>query len=103
MADGNEDEARSNEQTGSVTRPVAVFTGSGGLKVAVWKNKSEEGNRDYFSIKIERNYKGEDEKFHTTQYLRDSDLLRAQKLLEQADSWIEQERQNKRSSGTRER
>lgn len=80
-------------------RPAAKFTGSGGLSVAVWKQKSEQGFENY-SVRIERSYKGKDDQFHTTPYLRDSDLLRAEKLLQQADEWIEQDKGRQRSQAS---
>lgn len=80
----------------AATRPIASFQGSGGLQVAVWKNKSESGIENY-SVRIERSYKVDD-KFRSSGYLRDSDLLRAEKLLSQADNWIEQDKQKHRGS-----
>ena len=58
--------------------------------MAVWKHKTDKGF-DNYSIRMERSYKVDD-KYESTQYLRDSDLLRAQKLLEHADEWIEQDK-----------
>ena len=77
-------------------RPAARFTGSGGLSAAVWKHKSESGY-DNYSIRLDRSYKGEDGNYQSTPYLRDNDLLRAQKLLEQADEWIEQDKGRQRT------
>lgn len=77
------------------SRPAAKWSGSGGLSVAVWKHKTEQGY-DRYSIRIERTYK-DDAGFKTTDYLRDSDLLRVQKLLDLADNWIEQEKAAYRS------
>lgn len=71
-------------------RPAQKFSGSGGLTVAVWKHKQDEGP-DNYSVKLERNYKTDDG-FKSTNYLRPSDLLRAGKLLDQADQWIEQDK-----------
>jgi hypothetical protein len=85
----NEQETAGNEQQSS--RPVAKFSGTGGLHVAVWKNKTDNG-ADVYSVKMERNYKDADGNYHSTPYLRDSDLLRAEKLLELADAWIEQDK-----------
>ena len=65
-------------------RPVAEFRGSGGIKVAVWKHKHEEGP-DSYSIRMDRSYREDGGDFKSTQYLRDQDLLRSQKLLAQAD------------------
>lgn len=71
-------------------RPAASFNGSGGLQVAVWKHKSDEG-RSHYSVRIDRSYK-DGEEFKSTQYLRDSDLLRVQQLLAKADDWIENDK-----------
>ncbi|MCA9047179.1 MAG: hypothetical protein KDA89_00525 [Planctomycetaceae bacterium] len=80
-----------NNEGESKQRPAAEFTGSGGIKLAVWKHKNDNGP-DRYSAVIERTYRTEDGEFHTVPYLRDSDLLRAQQLLEQADAWIEQDK-----------
>ena len=79
---------------------MARFSGTGGITVAVWKHKNEEGP-DRYSVKIDRSYRkdGEDE-YVSTQYLRDGDLLRTQKLLEQADQWIEQDKGRQRGAIT---
>lgn len=87
-----EENAVNNESA----RPAAKFTGSGGLSVAIWKNKSENGY-DNYSVRLERNYKLEDGTYKSTQYLRDADLLRAERLLTQADDWIEQDKGRQRS------
>lgn len=82
------------------SRPAARFSGTGGLNVAVWKHKSEQG-MDRYSIRIDRSYK-DDAGYKTTSYLRDGDLLRVQKLLSQADDWIEQEKIKHRSAPSQE-
>lgn len=79
-------------------RPAAKFSGSGGLHVAVWKHKSEQGY-DRYSVRIERTYK-DDEGYKSTDYLRDGDLLRVQKLISQADDWIEQDKAKFRSGAS---
>ena len=85
-----------NEQSNSTpTRPVANFTGSGGIQVAVWKHKSA-NDHDVYSIRIERSYKDDDGNYKSTAYLRDNDLLRVGKLLELADDWIEQDKSRQR-------
>ncbi len=94
------DEAR-EANTNSSTRPSAVFSGSGGLQVAIWKHKSENSRFDNYSVKLERNFKdkeGGDDAFKSTPYMRDSDLLRAGLLLQEADQWIEQDKGRRRSS-----
>ncbi|MEZ6128925.1 MAG: hypothetical protein R3C59_09600 [Planctomycetaceae bacterium] len=97
----SEEEEQQHEQSGG-QRPIASFRGSGGLNVAVWKHKNEDGP-DRYSVNIERSYRRQDETFESTQYLRDVDLLRVQKLLDQADEWIEQDKARQRSSGSMER
>ena len=89
----NTTEAAGNETSSG--RPAARFTGSGGLSVGVWKHKSESGI-DNYSIRMDRSYKDSNGDFQSTPYLRDNDLLRAQKLLEQADEWIEQDKGRQR-------
>ena len=65
------------------------------MSVGIWTNKAENGLTNY-SVRLEKSYKGEDGNYHATPYLRDNDLLRAQKLLEQADEWIEQDKGRQR-------
>ena len=85
-------ESTAEEATQSASgRPAAKFSGTGGINVAVWKHKNESGY-DNYSVRIERSYKDKNGDYQSTEYLRDSDLLRTQKLLEQADNWIEQDK-----------
>lgn len=92
MTDNNE----TNVTEPSSARPAASFTGTGGLHVAIWKNRTE-NDQEVYSVKIDRRYKDDkDGEFKSTQYLRAGDLLRAQKLLEQADYWIEADKQRSR-------
>jgi hypothetical protein len=76
-------------------RPIAKFSGSGGLSVAVWKHKVESG-ADHYSIRMDRTYKNDGGEYESTPYLREGDVLRAQKLLGQVDDWIEQDRAKNR-------
>ncbi|MEZ6104423.1 MAG: hypothetical protein R3E01_36260 [Pirellulaceae bacterium] len=76
-------------------RPAARFTGTGNLSVAVWTHKNDNGTTNY-SVRLDRSYKDADGNYQSTPYLRDGDLLRAQKLLERADNWIEQQKQQQR-------
>ena len=78
-------------------RPAIEFKGTGGVKVAVWKHKNENGPDGYTAV-ISRTFRDSDGAFQTVPYLRDSDLLRSQKLLEQADAWIEQEKNRQRGT-----
>jgi hypothetical protein len=92
--DAAREESPANEPSSG--RPAARFTGSGGLSAAVWKHKSESGY-DNYSVRLDRSYKDADGNYQSTPYLRDNDLLRAQKLLEQADEWIEQDKGRQRT------
>jgi hypothetical protein len=88
-------EAGSEASTGA--RPVTKFSSSGGLSAAVWKHKSESGV-DHYSIRLDRTYKNDAGEYESTAYLREGDLLRAQRLLGQVDDWIEQDRAKHRGS-----
>lgn len=83
-------------------RPNASFAGSGGLNVAIWKQRNDAGI-DHYSVKLERRYKDGNGNFQSTQSLREDDVLRAAKLLGAADDWIEQDRQKQRLSAVQER
>lgn len=98
MEDQNNAEATQEEP--SNVRPVAKFTGSGGLSVAVWKQKTEQGF-DSYSVRMDRSYKdGDSDNYKSTAYLRDQDLLRAGNLLQQADDWIEQDKGRQRTQAS---
>lgn len=100
MADNDDDiqqTANGIETTKPSARPALTLHGSGGIQIAVWKNKSENGIENY-SIRMERTYKDADGEFQTTPYLRETDLLRTQKLLSAADDWIEQDRAKYRAA-----
>jgi hypothetical protein len=84
----------------ATTRPIVKFDGSGGLHVAVWKHPTENGPAHY-SIRIDRSFRKDGGDIESTSYLRDGDLVRAQKLLSQVDDWIEQDKAKFRSSGIR--
>jgi hypothetical protein len=89
-------------ETGSSNRPHYSDNASGGLQVAVWKNRNEAGI-DHYTVKLERRYKDANGNFQSTDSLRESDLLRAGKLLNMADDWIEQDRQKQKQRAARER
>lgn len=89
-------EPTEQETNSAGQRPAVVFMGSGGLKVAVWKNKSESG--EFYSAKLERRYKDKGDQWHSTESLRAEDLLRARELLAQADQWIEKDRHMQRGA-----
>ena len=91
----NETESTQSDETPTTgQRPIQTFTGSGGLRVAIWKKKGEHG--DFYSAKIERRYMGSDQQWQSTESLRADDLLRASKMLQDADQWIEQDKQKQR-------
>jgi hypothetical protein len=86
----------------SPNRPHYSDNASGGLQVAVWRNRNEAGI-DHYTVKLERRYKDANGNFQSTDSLRESDLLRAGKLLNIADDWIEQDRQKQKQRTGRER
>jgi hypothetical protein len=88
-------------ETDATSRPIQKFDGSGGLHVAIWKHPSENGPAHY-STRLDRSFRKDGGDIESTPYLRDGDLLRAQKLLEQADAWIEQDKAKYRSRGAQE-
>jgi hypothetical protein len=92
-------ESASTEST-TGARPIAKFNGSGGLSVAVWKHKVE-GGGEHYSIRMDRTFKNDAGEYESTPYLREGDLLRAQKLMGQADDWIEQDRAKHRGGQDR--
>ena len=92
--------AENSESKGA--RPNISFSGSGGLSVAIWKQGNDAGI-DHYSVKLERRYKDAKGDFQSTDSLREGDVLRAVKLLGQADDWIEQDRTKQRSSAVQER
>jgi hypothetical protein len=91
-------EPANEESTG--TRPIVKFNGSGGLAVAVWKHKVE-GGGEHYSIRMDRTFKNDAGEYESTPYLREGDLLRAQKLMGQVDDWIEQDRARNRGGQDR--
>lgn len=94
MTEQNEPTTEEQSSSPAGQRPISVITGSGGLRVAIWKNKSEHG--EFYSAKLERRYLGTGEQWQSTDSLRAEDLLRAQKLLSEADDWIERDKQKQR-------
>ncbi len=80
-------------------RPVTRFSGSGGISVAIWKTKSEQG-RDNYSVRVDRTYRVGEGEYKSTPYLREGDLLRTQQLLNQADQWIEQDKAKGRANAS---
>lgn len=100
MSDQDDDSSHEAEPpaTQGSTRPTAKFSGPGGINAAVWKHKSESGPSHY-SVRIDRTYKNNEGQLVSTAYLREGDLLRAQKILDQVDDWIELDRAKGRSGG----
>jgi hypothetical protein len=91
-------EAAGTDSAGA--RPIVKFSGSGGLNVAVWKHRTE-GGADHYSVRMDRTFKNDAGEYESTPYLREGDLLRAQKLLGQVDDWIEQDRAKHRGGQER--
>ena len=94
--------AKQTEAASESTRPQAKFNGSGGISVAVWKQKTDSGP-EHYSVRIDRTFKNSADAYESTPYLREGDLLRVQKLLGQVDDWIEQDRAKFRSTQGQER
>ncbi len=95
------EEEMQQQDANVASRPAARFSGSGGLSAAVWKNASPDDDARYhYSVRIERTYKDANGNYQSTPYLREGDLLRAQKLLGQADDWIEQDKAKQRSASS---
>ena len=63
--------------TDSKNKPVDSIR-DGSLTVSIWANESENGTR--YSVDLTRSYKVED-KWHTTQYLSNGEILRGSRLL----------------------
>lgn len=59
------------------------------LKAVVWENQTANGSM--FSVQLVRVYKGDDEQWHETHSLNADDLLAAGKLLNDADTLIQDE------------
>jgi hypothetical protein len=91
---------KATESESQGTRPLVKFSGSGGLSVAVWKHKTESG-AEHYSVRLDRTFRNDGGEYESTPYLREGDLLRAQKLLGQADDWIEQDRAKNRAGQER--
>ena len=91
------DDTPEQAESGTSSRPAARFSGTGGISVAVWKHKTDDG-WDRYSVRVDRSYKDDEGEFQSTPYLRDLDLLRVQKLLGAADDWIEQDKAKYRAS-----
>jgi hypothetical protein len=89
-------------QAAAASRPAAKFAGSGGINAAIWKRKTDDGF-EHYSVRLDRNYKTTEGNWESTPYLREGDLLRARKILDQVDDWIEQDRAKFRTSQPRDR
>jgi len=88
-SDSHPSKSEINSKTG--IRPTYSIRGSGGLMVAIWRDKSDGGDSNY-SICADRSYQNSKGNFEITNYFRDEDLLRLSTLLEMADTWIEQDK-----------
>jgi hypothetical protein len=63
--------------TDSKNKPVDSIR-DGSLTASIWANESENGTR--YSVDLTRSYKVDD-KWHTTQYLSNGEILRGSRLL----------------------
>ncbi|GAB5440092.1 MAG: hypothetical protein Fues2KO_04410 [Fuerstiella sp.] len=97
MDDDVEDQQPEAAELKKGERPVVTFRGSGGLSVAVWRQPAED-SQDRYTVTFERSY-WHNGSFQTANNLREGDVLRLQKLLDQADDWIEQAKNRQRGSG----
>jgi hypothetical protein len=57
----------------------------GTLQATIWRNSGEKGN--WYSVKLTRGYKADDE-WRETDNLGSDDLLPAAKLLDMAHTWV---------------
>lgn len=64
--------------TESKNKPVDQIR-DGSLTVSIWANPSEHGLR--YSVELSRSYLDKDEKWHTTSYLSNGEILRGSRLL----------------------
>ena len=67
-----------------MTNPVHKIR-NGSLSVTIWRNKGEK--KDWYSVKLTRSYK-QNEEWKEADTLGFDDLLLASKLLDHAHSWI---------------
>lgn len=56
----------------------------GQIDVSVWKNKNQEGNREFYSISIQRQYTTDGKEWKTTNSMKQTDIPKAINALEKA-------------------
>ena len=66
----------------------------GGIEIAIWENEGENGA--WYSITHRRSYKQGDQ-WKEADYYGEDDLLRLAKMVNEADSWIAAQRQQRRA------
>ena len=64
--------------TDSKNKPVDSIR-DGSLTAAIWANQGENGTR--YSVDLTRSYKDTEDKWQTTHYLSNGEILRASRLL----------------------
>ena len=70
----------------------------GSLTAAIWANESDNGV--FHTVTLTRCYSGPDDKPRDTNGLRRRDLLPAAKLLDAAESWIEETRRTQKAAAS---
>jgi len=92
----NGSEARNGAKgQGQTKRPFKTLR-RGTLKAVVWENETKTGSM--FSVQLIRSYKDDKDDWQETHSLSRSDLLDAAKLLDQADTLIQQEEEQRRDN-----
>lgn len=86
----------SGELNSKGTPPVwkkRLQTRGASVEVAVFKHEVDQGQSSFstFSITIDRSYKDDGGKWHSTRSLRRDDLLTAAHLLQRAYAWISEQ------------
>jgi len=67
------------------------------VSAAIWRNQNEEGSA-FYSVTIQRNYKGADGKWKSSDSLNEGDLLLAAKVLDLAHTEISKLRASDRKA-----
>lgn len=83
----------SGKGQGQAKRPFETLR-RGLIKAVIWENETRTGTM--FSVQLVRSYRDENEDWQETHSFAASDLLDAAKLLDQADTLIQQEEQRRR-------
>lgn len=63
----------------------------GSLQATIWRNSGEKGA--WYSVKLTRGYKADDDSWRDTDNLGADDLLAAAKLLDLAHTWVMHQQQ----------